>query len=58
MARPKNPKGRPPKYSKPEPIPDTAENITRSLLRTRSKKDRELIAKRAERAAPRPRQTA
>ena len=58
MARPKKPRGRPLKYSKPEPIPDTVKNITGALLRTRKKAERELIAKRAEKAATRPRQTA
>ncbi len=48
MPRLKKRKGRPPKISRPLPIPDTPSNITRSLLRTRSKEEREMLADKGE----------
>ena len=54
MARPKKPRGRPPKHKKPVPIPDELGNITRSLLRTRSKEEREMLAEQGEEAATKP----
>ena len=43
--------GRPAEHKPPEPIPDTAENAIKSLLRTRPKAERETLRKRAEEAA-------
>ena len=54
MARPKKPRGRPPKYKKLVPIPVKLENITRSLLKTRSKEEREMLAKESDEAATKP----
>lgn len=39
MPRKKLPRGRPVKNTMPEPIPDTAENIARSLMQGPPKKD-------------------
>ena len=50
MPRPKKPKGRPPKYKKPLPIPDQLKNITHALLRTRSKAERDMLAKEGDKA--------
>ena len=37
----KRPRGRPPVYPMPEPIPDTPENIAKAILSTPPKKDSE-----------------
>ena len=44
-------RGRPVKDTEPEPIPDTAENVIKSLLRTRPKAEREMLNQRAKDAA-------
>ncbi len=47
-----NPKrGRPVERKPPEPIPDTAENAIKSLLKTRPKPERDTLRKRADQAA-------
>ena len=51
MPRKKKPRGRPPKYVRPDVIPDTPKNITRSLLRTRPKVERKRLAKQGDKAA-------
>ena len=51
MPRKKKPRGRPVKHKAPKPIPDTVENVTNSLFRTRPKAEREMLTRRADRAS-------
>ncbi len=41
QSEPKRKRGRPVKYTMPEPIPDTAENIAKAILSTPPKKTHE-----------------
>ena len=43
--------GRPMKRKPPKPIPDTVENVTKSLFRTRSKAERKMLQARGDEAA-------
>ncbi|MDE2802001.1 MAG: hypothetical protein OXK21_03850 [Chloroflexota bacterium] len=47
----KRKQGRPMKRKPPEPIPDTAQNALKSLLKTRPKGERKMLQKRGDDAA-------
>ena len=51
MSEAKRKPGRPIERKPPEPIPDTAENAIKSLLKTRPKAERKELQARAEEAA-------
>ena len=46
MPKQKRKRGRPVTLQMPEPIPDTLENVARSVLRTRTKAERDEINRR------------
>ena len=51
MSEAKRNPGRPVKRKPPEPIPDTADNVMKSLLRTRPRPERKMLQKRGKEAA-------
>ena len=51
MSKVKRKLGRPVKRKPPDPIPDTADNVMKSLLRTRPRPERKMLHKRGKEAA-------
>ena len=48
MPRSKKVRGRPSKQTRPAAIPDSPKNVIKSMFRTRSKSERDLLNKQAE----------